>query len=103
MLRKLAGALLAVALASGAQAQAGPAEPGPIAIHGNRQTFEIAPVLLAAEKFYPGGATVKMGGIPNLVGEPIIPGFGEEGWPTSRPMPRPRRCAIRSGTRTCGS
>jgi sulfonate transport system substrate-binding protein len=36
-------------------------------------------VLLAADQFYPGVATVKMGGIPNLVGEPIVPGFGEEG------------------------
>jgi sulfonate transport system substrate-binding protein len=54
-------------------------DPGPIAIHGNLQTFEIAPVLYAADEFYPGVATVKMGGIPNLVGEPIVPGFGEEG------------------------
>lgn len=53
--------------------------PGPIAIHGNKQTIEIAPVLLAVEEFYPGEATVKMGGIPNLVGEPIVPGFGEQG------------------------
>ena len=54
-------------------------DPGSIEVHGNKQTFEIAPVLLAAEKYYPGEATVKMGGIPNLVGEPIIRGFGEEG------------------------
>jgi len=51
----------------------------PIAIHGNVTTFESGPVLLAAAEHYPGPATVKMGGIPNLVGEPIIPGFGEEG------------------------
>ncbi|MCW2381130.1 NitT/TauT family transport system substrate-binding protein [Sphingobium sp. B2D3B] len=54
-------------------------KPGPIAVYGNIQTFEIAPVLLAAKTFYPDAATVKMGGIPNLVGEPIIAGFGEEG------------------------
>ena len=66
----------ALTLAVPAQAQDG---PGPIAIHGNKQTFEIAPVLLAADEFYPGEATVKMGGIPNLVGEPIVPGFGEDG------------------------
>ncbi|MCW2362531.1 MULTISPECIES: ABC transporter substrate-binding protein [Sphingobium] len=54
-------------------------KPGPIAVYGNIQTFEIAPVLLAAKTFYPDVATVKMGGIPNLVGEPIIAGFGEEG------------------------
>ena len=50
-----------------------------IAIHGNKHTFEIAPVLLAADRFYPGEATVKMGGIPNLFGLEAIPGFGEEG------------------------
>ena len=70
-------ALAALALAMPAQAQEH--SVGPIAIHGNKQTFEIAPVLVAAEQFYPGVATVKMGGIPNLVGEPIVPGFGEEG------------------------
>jgi NitT/TauT family transport system substrate-binding protein len=69
-------AMAALAFACPAQAQD---DPGPIAIHGNKQTFEIAPVLLAADEFYPGEATVKMGGIPNLVGDPIVPGFGEEG------------------------
>jgi sulfonate transport system substrate-binding protein len=68
--------MAALAFACPAQAQD---NPGPIAIHGNKQTIEIAPVLLATEEFYPGDATVKMGGIPNLVGEPIVPGFGEEG------------------------
>jgi NitT/TauT family transport system substrate-binding protein len=71
------GMLLAGCAAPGTRELA--ASPGPIAVHGNKQTFEIAPVLLAAERHYPGPATVKMGGIPNLVGEPIIPGFGEEG------------------------
>ncbi|PQA86363.1 ABC transporter substrate-binding protein [Hyphococcus luteus] len=71
----------AAALAGGCVSQAPEAvfEPGPIAIHGNVQTFEIAPVLLAAEEFYSDEATVKMGGIPNLVGAPSIQGFGEEG------------------------
>lgn len=55
-----------------------PASP-PISIHGNKTTFEIAPVLLAAERFYPGEATVKMGGISNLFGLPPIPNFGEPG------------------------
>lgn len=72
----LAAMMAAAALAAPMQARD---NPGPIAIHGNKQTFEIAPVLLAAEKYYPGAASVKMGGISNLVGEPIIPGFGEEG------------------------
>lgn len=76
--RKAALAAIAAVLTIAAPVQAQD-DPGPIAIHGNKQTFEIAPVLLAAEKFYPGDASVKMGGIPNLVGEPIIPGFGEEG------------------------
>ena len=51
----------------------------PISVHGNIQTFEISPVLLAAEKFYPGEATVKMGGIPNLIGAPPIQGFSSAG------------------------
>ncbi|MWV27437.1 ABC transporter substrate-binding protein [Aurantiacibacter rhizosphaerae] len=54
-------------------------DPGPIAVYGNVQTFEIASTLLAAEEFYPGEATVRMGSIANLVGEPPVPGFGEEG------------------------
>ena len=71
---------LALWLAAPAQAQDNPdLGPGPIAVHGNRQTFEIAPVLLAAADHYSGVATVKMGGIPNLVGEAVVPGFGEEG------------------------
>jgi sulfonate transport system substrate-binding protein len=56
-----------------------PAALGPISVHGNIQTFEIAPVLLAAERHYPGEATVKMGGIPNLVGAAAIPGYGAQG------------------------
>ena len=55
----------------------GPEEP--FRVHGNKVTFEIAPVLLASDQVYPGESTVKMGGIPNLVGEPGIPGYGEPG------------------------
>lgn len=55
------------------------AKLGPISVHGNISTFEIAPVLLAAQDYYPDVATVKMGGIPNLVGAPQIAGFGSEG------------------------
>lgn len=54
-------------------------DPGPIAVYGNVQTFEIAPVLLAAEHYYPGEATVSMGSIANLVGAPPVQGFGEVG------------------------
>lgn len=50
-----------------------------LAIYGNKQTFEIAPVLLASEEYYPGESVVRMGSIANLVGEPPVPGFGEEG------------------------
>ncbi len=51
----------------------------PIAIHGNKITLEIAPVLLAAHRIIPGEATVKMGGISNLFGIPGVPGFSEPG------------------------
>src|SRR5690606_17502866 len=39
------------------------ADLGPMAVHGNTSTFEISPVFLAARDYYPGPATVKMGGI----------------------------------------
>ncbi len=66
-------------LASCATAPEALADPGPIAVYGNVQTFEIAPVLLAAEHYYPGEATVSMGSIANLVGAPPVQGFGEAG------------------------
>lgn len=69
------GALLAVALATVASAETA----APLGIHGNRTTFEIAPVLLAAERLYGSAETVKMGGIPNLVGAPGIRGFEAPG------------------------
>ncbi len=56
-----------------------PPDPGHIAVFGNKQTIEIASVLQAAEDFYPGEASVRMGSIANLVGAPPVPGFGEEG------------------------
>lgn len=74
-----AAVILFLGLSACVSAQQVATDPGPIAIHGNIQTFEIAPVLLAADAHYPGEATVKMGGIPNLVGEPAIAGFGENG------------------------
>ncbi|TIX51425.1 ABC transporter substrate-binding protein [Alteraurantiacibacter aquimixticola] len=76
----LVTAACAMLAACAAQPEAtAPADPGPIAVYGNVQTFEIAPVLLAAEHYYPGEATVRMGSIANLVGAPPVPGFGEEG------------------------
>jgi sulfonate transport system substrate-binding protein len=77
------GATLCAALALAGCATVAPAgavaDAGPLAIYGNKQTFEIAPVLLAAEHYYPGQASVRMGSIANLVGAPPVPGFGEEG------------------------
>jgi len=67
---------LALAFGTGARAEG---NPGPIAVYGNLQTIELAPVLLAADAFYPGAAEVKMGGIPNLVGETGAQGFASPG------------------------
>lgn len=79
-MRKVMIVVAVLAFLSGGCATAQPqASLGPISVHGNKQTFEVAPVLLAAEHYYPGEATVRMGGIPNLVGEPMIQGFGEAG------------------------
>src|SRR5690606_28212747 len=72
-------ASLALVLAATVPAACANDDPGPIAVYGNKQTFEIAPVLLAAEDHYPGEATVRMGSLANLVGAPPVPGFGEEG------------------------
>lgn len=66
---------------------AGPAtaaqEPEPLRLHGFLESLEIAPVLLAVDRRYPGAgpaATVvlKRGGIPNLVGG-ITANYGEPG------------------------
>jgi NitT/TauT family transport system substrate-binding protein len=70
----LAGAFAALLITAPAAAD----EPAPLAIYGNKQTFEIAPVLVAAEMARP-GAPVRMGGIPNLVGEPGAAGFSDPG------------------------
>lgn len=51
----------------------------PIAIFGNTTTFEIAPVMLAADRLYPGDATLSMGGLANLVGAPGVPGYQSAG------------------------
>lgn len=52
------------------------AAPTPIAAFGNITTFEIAPVLLAAEQ---AGATVRMGSLANLVGAPGVAGYQSAG------------------------
>lgn len=83
VLAPVLGAALCVGLALSGCTTVAPtsadARLGPIAIYGNKQTFEIAPVLLAAEHYYPGQASVNMGSIANLVGAPPVPGFGEVG------------------------
>src|SRR5690606_37914460 len=79
MFRKVMAALAGWALTACASVGTAQDDPGPIAVYGNKQTFEIAPVLLAAEHYYPGEATVRMGSLSNLVGAPPVPGFGEEG------------------------
>ncbi|WP_041391680.1 ABC transporter substrate-binding protein [Sphingobium sp. SYK-6] len=76
----MAGAVLAMLTSGCAHAQSrADAGPGPIAVYGNTTTFEIAPVFVAAESYYPGVATVKMGSVTNLVGEASVPGYGSEG------------------------
>lgn len=72
----LAGAMLA-GCATGSRASA---DYQPLAIHGNKTTFEIAPVLLASNRLSPDGAkSVKMGGVPNLFGAPGVSDFSEPG------------------------
>ena len=79
MLRKISAALAGLALSACATVGTAQGDPGPIAVYGNKQTFEIAPVLVAAEHYYAGEAAVHMGSLANLVGAPPVPGFGEEG------------------------
>jgi NitT/TauT family transport system substrate-binding protein len=72
----LPGAVAALALLAGTDAQAQDKAAGPIAVFGNRSTIELAPALLAAEQM---GTTVKMGGVNNLTGDPGAPGYSSEG------------------------
>jgi NitT/TauT family transport system substrate-binding protein len=60
---------------TGAQAQA----DAPLQVYGNLQTIELAPVLYAADEFNADPVEVKMGGIPNLVGEAGAQGFASPG------------------------
>jgi len=58
-----------------------PVPKGAVALrlHGFRESLEIAPVLLAADKYYPQGIAIRRGGIPNLIGASSTPGYGDEG------------------------
>src|SRR5688572_4232888 len=55
------------------------AEDTPLQVYGNLQTIELAPVLYAADEFNIDAVEVKMGGIPNLVGEAGAQGFASPG------------------------
>jgi sulfonate transport system substrate-binding protein len=55
------------------------AEDAPLQVYGNLQTIELAPVLYAADEFNADPVEVKMGGIPNLVGEAGAQGFASPG------------------------
>jgi NitT/TauT family transport system substrate-binding protein len=72
--------VLGVAALSGLSARAAePVRLPPIAVYGNITTFEIAPVLLAADRLYPGEAKVSMGSLANLVGAAGVPGYQSAG------------------------
>ena len=70
-----AAALVLSAWATGAHAE----DAAPLQVYGNLQTIELAPVLYAADEFSPIPVEVKMGGIPNLVGEAGAQGFTSPG------------------------
>jgi len=70
-----AAALMLSAWTTGARAE----DEAPLQVYGNLQTIELAPVLYAAGEFSPIPVEVKMGGIPNLVGEAGAQGFASPG------------------------
>ncbi len=80
-IRRASGLTAIFALAACAPGEAVPPgpPPAPLAVYGSTATMEIAPVLLAARDFYPGGTQVTDGGIPNLFGETASHG-GEPGF-----------------------
>ncbi len=55
-----------------------PAAPPPLRLHGFLESLEIAPVLLAADRYYPHTITLHRGGIANLVGK-VTSNYGEPG------------------------
>lgn len=77
--RRLAMMAMGAALSACAATAQTPERSVPLAVYGNRTTFEIAPVLIAADRLYGDAATVRMGGVPNLFGLPGAPGFSEPG------------------------
>ncbi len=73
------GLIAAAALMLSAWAPAAHADEAPLQVYGNLQTIELAPVLYAADEFNADPVEVKMGGIPNLVGEAGAQGFASPG------------------------
>lgn len=76
--KKSAAALAVAALAGGCTANTGGGDVSPLAVYGNLQTLEVAPLLVAADRLYEPKTEVKLGGIPNLVGEKSLWGDGAE-------------------------
>src|SRR6188768_2682536 len=73
------GLIASAAFVLSTWATAAQAEDAPLQVYGNLQTIELAPVLYAADEFSPIPVEVKMGGIPNLVGEAGAQGFASPG------------------------
>lgn len=73
------GLIAAAALLLSACTTVAQAEDTPLQVYGNLQTIELAPVLYAADEFNADPVEVKMGGIPNLVGEAGAQGFTSPG------------------------
>ena len=70
-----AAAFMLSTWATGAHAE----DDDALQVYGNLQTIELAPVLYAANEFNVDRVEVKMGGIPNLVGEAGAQGFASPG------------------------
>ncbi len=71
-------ALAFLATACSKPAPPPPAAPPPLRLHGFLESLEIAPVLLAADAYYPHTITLHRGGIANLVGK-VTTNYGEAG------------------------
>lgn len=69
---------MALGLLAGCAAALKVDAPPPLAVYGNTYTIEIAPMLVAADRLYEPKLEVKLGGIPNLVGEKSLWGDGAE-------------------------
>jgi NitT/TauT family transport system substrate-binding protein len=77
VMRSLKCGLLLAVLAAGTAVSADKTAPV-LRLHGFLETLEIAPVLLAADRYYPPGIALKRGGIQNLYGV-VSPVYGDPG------------------------